>query len=386
MRVVRVAHVITGLEMGGAEMMLLKLLSTLDRSTFEPVVISLILPGPMLGPIRDLGVRVETLGMRRGLPAPGALIRLIRLLRAFRPDLIQSWMYHADLLSALAKPWVRRRSGHPALVWNIRQSDLDPRLTSRATRFVARLNAPLSYLAPDRILCCSERAREVHQALGYCSRPMTVIPNGFDVDRFQPDPAARAELRGALGIAPDVLLVGLVARFDPQKDVESFLRAAAMVRAARPECRFLVCGPEMDAKNAPLAEWIGEAGLGGAIDLLGARHDTPRVFAALDLLVSSSAYGEGFPNVVGEAMACTVPCVVTDVGDSGRIVGDTGMTVPPRRPDLLAHAILELLDEGRDALARRGQAARARVKVNYGLPLIADTYATLYLSLNRGTF
>lgn len=381
----RVAHVITGLEMGGAEMMLLKLLSSLDRSTFEPLVVSLIKPGPMLGPIRNLGVRVETLGMRRGLPAPGALIRLIRLLRAFRPDLIQSWMYHADLLSALVKPLVRQRSGHPALVWNIRQSDLDPRLTSRGTRFVARLNAPLSYLAPDRILCCSERAREVHEGLGYCRRLMRVIPNGFDLDRFRPDPAARAELREALGIAPDALLVGLVARFDPQKDVDSFLRAAAMVRAGRPGCRFLVCGPEMDTENAPLAGWIAEAGLGDAINLLGARRDTPRVFAALDLLVSSSAYGEGFPNVVGEAMACAVPCVVTDVGDSGRIVGDTGMTVAPRRPDLLARAIADLLGEGPDVLARRGRDARARVQANYALPVIADTYATLYLSLNRGT-
>jgi len=381
----RVAHVITGLELGGAEMMLYKLLATLDRTAFEPLVVSLVAPGPMGARIAALGIRVETLRMRRGLPSPGGLLRLVRLLRGFRPDLIQTWMYHADLLGALVRPLVGRGPRRPSLVWNIRQSDLDPRQSRRATRLVARFNGLLSHLAPERIICCSQRAREVHRALGYRASSLIVIPNGFDLERFRPDPAARTGLRSDLGIPAAAPLLGLVARLDPQKDVPTFLRMAALVRSARPECRFLLCGQGMDGGNRELGDWIAAAGLGGALSLLGPRSDTPRVFAALDLLVSSSAYGEGFPNVLGEAMACGVPCAVTDVGDSRLIVGDTGVSVAPRDPAALAGAILRLLDEGRQSLVRRGAAARARIAADYALASIAARYADLYQSLRRGT-
>jgi glycosyltransferase involved in cell wall biosynthesis len=336
----------------------------------------------MLGPIERLGVRVETLRMQRGLPSPGAIVSLVKHLRAFRPDLIQTWMYHADLLGALARPLVGAR---PRLVWNIRQSDLDPRHTGRGTRLVARLNGLVSYLAPDRIICCSQRAREVHRALGYRDRCLTVIPNGFDLERFRPDDAARAQLRTELGVPAAAPLLGLVARFDPQKDLPTFLQAAALVRAARPESRFLLSGTGMERGNPVLGGWIAAAGLNDAIHLLGPRTDTPRVFAALDLLVSSSAYGEGFPNVVGEAMACGVPCAVTDVGDSGLIVGATGGVVPPRDPAALAAACLRLLAEPPEDRERRGAAARERIAANYSLARIAERYAELYQSLQRGT-
>ena len=375
----RVAHLITGLEVGGAEMMLWKLLSTLDRREFEPLVISLVTPGPMSAQIADLGIRVESLGLRRGLPHPGAILRLARLLRAFRPDLLQTWMYHADLLGAIAAPL----AGRPPLVWNIRQSDLDPRLTRRGTRLVARLGALISRAAPARIVCCSERARTVHRALGYRDNIMTVIPNGFDLVRFRPDPGARAELRTELGVPAEAPLLGLVARLDPQKDVGTFIQAAQQVQAARPDSRLLMCGQGLHADNRELTARIADSGLGESTSLLGRRSDTPRVFAALDLLVSSSAYGEGFPNVIGEAMACAVPCAVTDVGDSADIVADTGIAVPPRDPQALAGAIVRLLREGPEGLARRGEAARERIADHFSLPRIADSYGSLYRSLDR---
>ncbi|MBK1644910.1 hypothetical protein CKO25_09655 [Thiocapsa imhoffii] len=381
----RILHLITGLELGGAEMMLYKLLATLDRTDFDPLVVTLIEPGPMREPIQALGVPVVTLGMRRGLPAPRAMGRLVAVARDFRPDLIQSWMYHADLVAVLTRPLMWPRAGRlPRLVWNIRQSNLDPRSTQRTTRLVARLNALLSHLGPDHILCCSEQALRLHQRLGYRRRRTSVIPNGFDLERFRPDPAAGLALRDSVMVAPDRALIGMVARFDPQKDPRTFLQAAARVRAARPDCRFLLCGPGMDSDNAPLVRWIDQYGLGDALILLGARQDTPRIYAALDLLVSSSAYGEGFPNVIGEAMACAVPCVVTDVGDSARIVADTGITVPPRQPEDLAAAQIRLLDAGGAERVRRGQAARARIAACYDLDGIARRYADLYLSLTSG--
>jgi glycosyltransferase involved in cell wall biosynthesis len=140
----------------------------------------------------------------------------------------------------------------------------------------------------------------------------------------------------------------------------------------------------MDGSNGQLGGWIGAAGLADAVRLLGPRSDTPQVFAALDLLVSSSAYGEGFPNVIGEAMACGVPCAVTDVGDSVLIVADTGLGVPPRDPQALAGAIGRMLDEGPAGLAERGRAARERIAAHYDLPRIAARYGELYLSLHGG--
>lgn len=386
---VRVAHVITGLEVGGAQMMLCKLLSALDRGAFEPLVVSLVVPGPMAESFRDLGVPVASLDLPRGRPDPRALVRLVRRLRAFRPDLVQTWMYHADLFGALVRPWLSISAPRPALVWNIRQSDLDPRMTRRSTRLVARVDAWLSWrgplLGPDRIICCSSRARTVHAALGYRDERITVIGNGFDLEAFRPNPAVRAGLRGELGLTKATPLVGLVGRFDPQKDLPTFIAAAARVHGARPDCRFLLCGTGMDAANPTLAGWLADAGLRDATALLGPRADMANVYPALDLLCLASAYGEGFPNVLGEAMACAVPAVVTDVGDSGLIVGDTGLTVTPRDPVALADALLALLAEDAAARMRRGQAARARIGEQYGLSRIAQLYGVLYQSLVRGS-
>jgi glycosyltransferase involved in cell wall biosynthesis len=379
----RIAHVITGLELGGAQMMLLKLLGTMDRTTFDPLVISMVSPEPMGTRIAALGIPVQTLGMGRGLPDPRGIWRLVRLLREFGPDLVQTWMYHADLAGALVIPFLGRGNRRPNLVWNIRQSDLDPKMTRLATRLVAHLNARLSHLAPSHIVCCSQRARSLHLGLGYRDEILSVIPNGFDLDRFRPDPENRMSLRRELGIREGRPLIGMAARFDPQKDLPTFVAAAAKVRAARPECRFLLCGLGMDAANTQLQGWLEQAGLVPSFSLLGPRDDVARVLSAMDVFVSSSAYGEGFSNALGEAMACGVPCVVTDVGDSGLIVGDTGATVPPRDAEALAQGLLGLLAEDPEQRARRGQAARARVASEYALPRIAGRYAELYQSLRR---
>ena len=370
----RVVHVITGLETGGAEMMLYKLLRALPSTRITSCVVSLLPRGELAGPISDLGIDVHSLNMRSSFGDPGAAVRLIRLLRRLDADLMQTWMYHANLLGALINPWL----GNTPLLWNLRQSNLDPKTSKLGTRLVMRAGAGLSWVAPRCIVCCSERVRDVHRALGYRGSIMTMIPNGFELDRFRPDAEARSALRGELGIDDLVPLLGLVGRFHPQKDLQTFFRAMAGVRVERPDCRVLVCGHELHLDNPSIARWVEEAGLGDAVHLLGPRRDPQRVMAALDVLVSSSAYGEGFPNVIGEAMACGVPCAVTDVGDSGLIVGDTGLTVPPRDPSALAAAILSLLGEGREGLARRGRAARARIVAEFALARIAARYADLY--------
>jgi glycosyltransferase involved in cell wall biosynthesis len=371
-----VTQVITGLGTGGAEMMLYKLLRAWPQEQIGSTVVSLLPPGDLAAPIADLGIQVHSLHMQRGVGRPAAIAQIIQLLRRLDTDLVQAWMYHANLLGALARPWL----GRTPLLWNLRQSDLDPTTSKAGTRLVARAGAGLSWVAPRRIICCSERTRDVHRSLGYRADIMEVIPNGFELDRFRPDPVARSALRAELGIEDSAMLLGLVARFDPQKDLRTFFRAAASVRVSRPDSQFLVCGQGLASDNPQIATWVDETGLGDAVHLRGPCRDPERVMAALDILVSSSAYGEGFPNVLGEAMACGVPCVVTDVGDSRLIVGDSGLAVPPRDPTALAAAILTLLAEGQQQLARRGNAARARIAGHFALPAIAARYADLYLS------
>jgi glycosyltransferase involved in cell wall biosynthesis len=214
--------------------------------------------------------------------------------------------------------------------------------------------------------------------MGYAPERMLVIPNGFDLDLFHPDPEDRAGLRRELGLDEKTILVGLAARFDPQKDHRGFLSAAGMLRAAWPDVHYVLCGDGIDTHNDQLTGWIAAQGLANVCHLLGPRADMPRIMAGCDVMVSASAFGEGFPNVLGEAMAAGTPCVTTDVGDSRAIVGEVGRTVPPRDPVALAAAIADILrlsEADRHAL---GLAARARIAEHYAIDIIAARYDTLY--------
>jgi glycosyltransferase involved in cell wall biosynthesis len=384
---IRVTHVIAGLELGGAEMMLYKLLSATDRGRFDPSVISLSDLGPLAPRIADLGIPVSALRMTRGRLEPRPLGRLARGLVARRPHVVHTWMYHADLLGGA----MARATGRAKVVWGLRGS-VDPRLSKRSSRMVARACTYASAWVPDRVVSCSERLAEMHVALGYDPERMMVIPNGFDLARFSPDPALRVQSRRLLGMeahgqsqrSPDTdeqLLVGLVGRYDPQKDHRTFLRAAGELARARADVRFVMCGPGVDSENGELAGQIAELGLGERCRLLGPVADPRGVLNALDVLVCSSAYGEGFPNVLGEAMACGVPCVTTDVGDAAMIVADTGRVVAVGDWRALAREVDGLLELDGAARAELGGRARARVQRNFSLPGVARRFEELYVEL-----
>ena len=217
----------------------------------------------------------------------------------------------------------------------------------------------------------------MHTALGYDPEKMVVIPNGFDLDLFKPDLEGGASIRQELGIPEDTMLIGLAGRFDPQKDHHNFIKAAALLPKEILNVQFLLCGDDITWGNRELAQWIDEAGLHRCFHLLGRRNDISRIMTALDI-ASSSSYGEGFPNVVGEAMACGTPCVVTDVGDSALIVGDTGIVVPPGDPDALALAWKELNEIGKDKRRELGCDARLRIRENFSLPSVVKQYEDLY--------
>jgi len=355
-------------------MMLYKLLGAMGRGNFEQEVISLTDIGLVGAKIQTFGVRVRALGMRRGIPNPLAVLKLAGWLRRSRPVVIQTWMYHADFIGGVAA----KLAGGVPLAWGIRHSNLDPQYNKCSTIWAAKVCAKLSRYLPARIVCCSEASHRVHTALGYAAGRMVDIPNGFDLDLFRPDKKGRLTVRQELGIPENALLIGLVARFDPQKDHGCFVGAAAMLHRQKPTTHFLLCGDGVDWDNILLAQWINAAGLHSHFHLLGPRQDTPRLFAALDIASSSSSFGEGFPNAIGEAMACGVPCVVTDVGDSALIVRDTGKVVSPRDPAALAAAWRDLIDQGEDARFRLGEAARRHIEENFSLSVIAGRYENLY--------
>jgi len=370
-----VVHIITSLDEGGAE-------AALDRlCRYSPPgrqrVICLMSEGKYGPLLRHAGVPIDCLGLRRGQFSVAAVLRLWRLLRRLQPDLVQTWMYHSNLIGGL----VARLAGVRRLVWGVRASQLDPALVSLSTLGVIRLCALLSRLLPDRIVCCAERARQVHQQLGYAAARLLVIPNGYDLQALQPEPAAGLQLRAALQLPPDALVLGMVARFDPQKDHRSLLEALALLRSQgmRPFC--LLVGTGLEAGNTQLQAWLQQLGLRDQVRLLGPRRDVPAVMNALSLHVLSSAYGEAFPNVLGEAMACGVPCLATDVGDSGLIMGNTGWLVPPRDPASLAAALATALQEPEAQHQQRRRAARQRIVDQFSIVRMVDRYMELYEAL-----
>jgi glycosyltransferase involved in cell wall biosynthesis len=373
----KVTHVITGLNTGGAETMLYRLLLHTDRAAYESEVVSMTDIGAIGEKIRALGVPVRALGMRRGVPNPLGVLRLARWLRQNPPDVIQTWMYQADFVGGLAA----RVAGGVPVAWGIHNAYLDPRSIKRIKLWTVRVCTWSSRWLPRRIVCCSEASRAVHAMLGYPKNKMLVIPNGADLAAFEPDPEARLSVCEELSLRVETPLIGLVARFDSPKDHRTFVRAAGLLHARMPEANFVLCGDGITWENPRLTEWIGAAGVRSCCHLLGRRLDVPRLSAALDVATSSSSYSEAWPLAVGEAMACGVPCAVTDLGDSAVIVGRTGRVVPPRDPEALAGAWHELLTLDPEERARLGQAARRRMENHFDLLGAVAKYEKLYEEL-----
>jgi glycosyltransferase involved in cell wall biosynthesis len=371
--VICVAHIIAGLAPDGAEKMLHRLVAGMDRGRFENEVISLTDLGPMAGEFEASGVRVRALGMKRGAANPLHVTRLAGWLRKSPAQVIQTWMYHADLVGGLAAKLARSSP----VVWNIRHSELRPETDKRHTLWTAHVCARLSRRLPTQIVCCSETARRFHANLGYASDRMQVIPNGFDLDRFKSDRKQRVEVREELRIPLSVPVIGLIARRHPIKDHRNFVEAAGILHQDFPEARFLLCGEGVTRDDSELMSWIRSAGIQNVCDLLGQREDIPRILNALDVATSAST-SEAFPNAVAEAMACGVPCAVTDVGDSRFIVGETGRVVSPKAPAALAQAWMEFLAAGSEGRQRMGMAARKRVERHFGLAAVIGQYQDLY--------
>jgi glycosyltransferase involved in cell wall biosynthesis len=370
----------TGLGTGGAERMLVKLVATLRGEGCDYTVVSLLDGGTQGAALHEMDVPVREARMKQPWRLPLLPLRLRQVVRAVDPDVIQGWMYHGNLAATVARRLARSTA---RLFWGVRQTFYGMATERPLTRLVIRANAALSG-ATDAVVYNSALSMRQHVEAGFAAARGVVIPNGFDTEQFRPDVAVRAAARARLDLSLQAEVVGLVARDHPMKDHAGFFAAAAAVARSRPDAHFVLAGTGVEAGNARIASLVREAGLGERVRLLGEVREMEQLLPAFDVAVLSSAWGEAFPNVLGEAMACGVPCVSTDVGDAAAIVGEAGRIVPRADSGRLAAAIVEVLGLGAEGRRALGQAGRRRVEEKFSLAAVAARYAALYRAGREG--
>lgn len=366
-------HIISGLQDGGAEASLFRLCRNEPR--FAHRVVSMMDEGKYGPLLRESGIPVYALGMPRGRLTITALFRLYRILRKEKPDVVQTWMYHADLIGGV----MARMVSSAPVFWNIRHGDLRTGGVSRSAMLSALVCARLSRSVPRRIICCAGTAADSHAELGYDSARMTVIPNGIDIDHFQPNKGFREQIRTEFGIEPNTVLLGNIGRFNPAKNHEGLLQTLAVLRDRGIRFRCLLAGAKVDQDNSVLSNSIERHKLEDQVIMAGPRTDVEKIMNAIDIYVSSSRV-EGFPNVLAEAMACGTPCVTTNAGDASRIIGDYGWLVPVDSQDALVKAIEEALAASRhaDCLQARQSAGINYIRQEFSLERMQKAYTDLW--------
>lgn len=359
----RILHLIGGLDRGGTEATLVKLLSQMDRKRFQNEVISLTNLGPLAHDIKNLGIPVNALGMHQHKGA--AVFKLWRALRKTSPDLIQSWNHHSDFLALV----VGRLCGIHSILWNIRCSEVKELGFPKLLKLLTWLSP-----YPTGIIVNSHAGQRVHEQLGYKPKAWHWIANGFDTNRFIPSPEKRTSFRQSFGLTEETILVGMIARFDPMKDHATFFKAATLLDG---KVKFLLAGQGMSSDNQALMTLIPSS-LKNRILLCGDRSDVDVIDAALDIVVLSSSRAEGFPNAIGEAMSCGIPCIVTDVGDCRFLVDSTGIVISPKAPIELSRAIQGLIEAGPQARQQKGWLGRERIINEFSLEKVTRLYDDLY--------
>jgi glycosyltransferase involved in cell wall biosynthesis len=374
----RVVHVINSLVTGGAESLLAGIVSTAGADgPFEHIVLPLRPGGSVEQRVRDTGTLAAPLGVDGAVDLLTAPLRLAARLRELRPDVVQGWLLQGNPAATIGAGLARL--GVPVL-WNVRWTLYDVESEPFRTRALLGLSGRLARL-PTRIVYNSRLAVAQHAAIGFPPGRARVIPNGFDLDRLRPNPAARTAVRLELGIPSDAKVVGMLARYHPMKDHATSLRAAAHLVERGVDAIFVYAGPDVDNANTDLVDLVEDLGLSARVRLLGDRLDAARLFVSFDLYwMSSLASGmaEGFPSAIAEAMACGVPCVTTDSGDAAWIIGRTGRVVPSRNPQALGDAAAELLLLDPSEIRRMGSDARRRIERDFSLESVVGAYEALY--------
>ncbi|MDT8922059.1 glycosyltransferase [Pseudomonas taiwanensis] len=373
----KVLHVIVGLNVGGAELMLKRLIESQKKLPgYVHSVISLTDPG-VIGPqLISQGISVRCLGMKGLLGLPKAFFCLLTEMRKFRPDIVQTWMYHADFLGGLAA----RLAGVRSVIWGVRTTDLE-RGGKSVTRLIRKLCAYLSRSVPTKIICAAEASRKAHIAVGYNAQRMLVIPNGFDLSRLNATEEERGVLRASLSLSEEHLVIGSLGRFNPVKDQANFIAATAMLAESNPALRFLMVGRGLTPDNMALTELLSDTGYADRYILLGERGDAPVCLSAMDIFCLHSKT-EGFPNVLGEAMAMGVPSVVTDVGDAALLLGGNGIVVPAQDARALALGLKQMIDFSPEVRRLLSESAKTRIVEEFTMEQSSQKFRQLYEDLS----
>lgn len=371
----KVLHIITGLNNGGAEGVLYRLV-THDKSN-EHIIISLMDEGKYGPLLMEKGISVHCLNMSQGKLSIKSIAKLFKLIKSAKPDVVQTWMYHADLIGGI----VAKSLGIKQVFWNIRHSTFDPSFTKASTIKVAKLCAKLSRTVPSAIVSCSHVAIQPHVDLGYDKSKFTVIGNGYDLDLFKIDDQAKFNIRKELNIGNKPVL-GMVGRYDPQKNHKGLIHALERVLYKGYDFDLILVGKDLDSQNHELLNLIRNSNLSDKVHLLGQRQDIPSIMNALDIHILSSSYGEGFPNVIAEAMACGTPCIATDIGDVKVIIDDYGWVVEAGDDELITNAILEALELKKQSTEWMKMKALARKHItdNFSISLMIEKYNNVWSS------
>lgn len=371
----KILHLISTLDTGGAEQNLFRLITAMNKTYFQNYPVSMIRPGIVGYNLECKGVQVHSLNMKKGVPDLRSILRLRFMTSLIRPDIIQCWMYHANLMGLTIMDFKRT-------LWGIRCSDMDLDLYGPVYRFTVKSGMKLSGI-PSMVVTNSHAGRNTHQKLGFHPKKWAIIPNGFDTRLFKPDKAARGLIRSELNIPEKDFVIGLIARLDPMKDHGTFFKAARMFLSSNPSAHFILAGKGLSSSDERILSIAGDIVQTGRINLLGERHDIPQIMNALDIATLSSL-SEGLPNTIGEAMATGIPCVATDAGDSSLLVGDSGVIIQKSDPSALCTAWQHLLNAGSAYRKNLGISARQRIIDHYSLTSMVQAYEDLYKSIIIG--
>lgn len=370
----KIVHVITDLDVGGAEMMLYRLLSSSVGSTdYQHIVISLTSQGPIAAQLKARGFVVFDCGLVSLKKMPAAIMRLRRLLQQLQPDIVQTWMYHADFIGGLVARWC----GYRNIIWGIRSTQVP--INSRLTGLLVKINARLSYLLPKKIVCVAQAALESHRQFGFDDKRMLVIGNGIDLDEFFKGIDSNLSVEKTPSLPR---IIGCVGRYHADKGQDLLVQSFAQLLPQQPDLRLMLIGRGCDSANQQLVTLLKQLNLEHAVDLLGERQDIAALLHTMDIYCMPSR-SEGFPNGLVEAMACGLPCVATDVGDA-RLLGDGVVQfVAPASVSELTRGLQQMLEISPAARLSLGQQAAQRIKQQYSIDVVRSQFEALYSLILR---
>jgi glycosyltransferase involved in cell wall biosynthesis len=372
----KIVHIIIGLNIGGAELMLKRVIeSHSEYSDIQHTVISLTNHGPVGRQLVDSGFSVYSLGISSFLNIPSRFIKLRKLLIQLQPDIVQTWMYHADLLGSLAA-W---SSGFSRILWNVRSTDI-LKGGSKATIVIRKICAWLSGFLPLAIVCAANASRIEHEAVGYTSGKMLVIPNGFELNKSATSGNTHTSIRDEFGIDKTCKVILSVGRYSEVKDHKNFIKAAGLISMLLEDVKFLLVGRDLTEDNKEIVSMIKFSGITDSVFLLGEREDISKCMRESDVFCMHSKT-EGFPNVLGEAMATGLPCVATDVGDAAYLLGNPEWVVPPSSPEVMAEKLYQLLSLSTHERKDLGLSLTLRIKKKFTMKQTSQRYLDLYKSV-----